>query len=91
VAAASSGHISTARQLRLAAIDAEPDRLYKLHAQNTINDQTMRIIEVELDEREILSSASPLRGQALTAEQHEGQPRVVKFGGVLCERLPSHF
>ena len=29
---------------------------------NTINDETLRIIEEELDEREMLSSTSPLGG-----------------------------
>ncbi len=61
-AEASAAHISTARQLRLTAIDAERERLYRLHAQDSINDETMRILEEELDEREMLSSASPLRG-----------------------------
>ena len=62
VAAARAEHISTARHLRLVAIDAERECLYRLHAQNAINDETLRIIEEELDEREMLSSASPLRG-----------------------------
>lgn len=61
-AAARAERISTARRLRLAAIAAERERLYQLHARNAINDETLRIIEEELDEREMLSSASPLRG-----------------------------
>jgi len=60
--AQSAEHISTARRLRIAGIAAERDCLNRLHAQNTINDETLRIIEEELDEREMLSSASPLRG-----------------------------
>ena len=62
VAAVKAEHISTARHLRLVAIEAERECLYRLHAQNAINDETLRIIEEELDEREMLSSASPLRG-----------------------------
>jgi len=48
--------------LRLVGIKAERDCLYRLHAQGTVNDETLRIIEEELDEREMLSSAEPLRG-----------------------------
>jgi CPA1 family monovalent cation:H+ antiporter len=55
-------HISAARQLRLVGIAAERESLYRLHEQNAINDETLRVIEEELDEREILSSASALRG-----------------------------
>jgi hypothetical protein len=44
------------------AIAAERECLYRLHAQNAINDETLRLIEEELDEREMLSSAGPLRG-----------------------------
>jgi CPA1 family monovalent cation:H+ antiporter len=62
VAAARAERISIARHLRLVAIGAERECLYRLHAQNAINDETLRIIEEELDEREVLSSASPLRG-----------------------------
>ena len=62
VAAAHVEHISTARRLRLVAIAAERECLYRLHAQNAINDETLRLIEEELDEREMLSSAGPLRG-----------------------------
>ncbi len=61
-AAAKAGRITTARQLRLAGIEAERERLYHLHAQNAINDETLLTIEEELDEREMLSSANPLRG-----------------------------
>jgi monovalent cation/hydrogen antiporter len=62
VAASKARRISTARQLRLEGIQAERDCLYRLHAQSAINDETLRIIEEELDEREMLSSADPLRG-----------------------------
>jgi monovalent cation/hydrogen antiporter len=61
-AAAKASHIALARRLRLAGIEAEREQLYRLHAQGDINDETLRIIEEELDEREILSSADPLRG-----------------------------
>jgi CPA1 family monovalent cation:H+ antiporter len=62
IAALRAGHIAAARRLRLMAIHAERECLYRLHAQNTINDETVRLIEQELDEREMLSSADPLRG-----------------------------
>ena len=55
-------HISSARRLRLAGIQAERDCLHRLHAQAVINDETLRLIEEELDEREMLSSVDPLRG-----------------------------
>ena len=45
VAASKAGRISTARQLRLAGIQAERECLYRLHAQSAINDETLRIIE----------------------------------------------
>ncbi len=61
-AAAQADRIAAARRLRLLAIEAERDCLHHLHAQNIINDETVRIIEQELDEREIVSSADPLRG-----------------------------
>lgn len=61
-ASAKADRIHSSRQLRLAAIAAERECLYRLHAQDTINDDTVRIIEEELDEREIVSSADPLRG-----------------------------
>ena len=54
--------VSAARQLRLVGIAADRDRLYQLHDRNAINDETLRVIEEELDEREILSLASALRG-----------------------------
>jgi CPA1 family monovalent cation:H+ antiporter len=55
-------HISSARRLRLAGIQAERECLHGLHAQAVINDETMRLLEEEIDEREMLSSAPPLRG-----------------------------
>ena len=61
-AAVKAEHISIARRLRLAGIQAERECLNRLHAQAVINDETLRIIEEELDEREMLSSADPLRG-----------------------------
>ncbi|MBK9702166.1 MAG: Na+/H+ antiporter [Betaproteobacteria bacterium] len=50
------------RQLRLAAIDAERTRLHELRASNRINDETLRVIEAELDEREMLASTALVRG-----------------------------
>jgi CPA1 family monovalent cation:H+ antiporter len=55
-------HIAYARTVRLAGIAAEREALYRLHARDAINDETLRIIEEELDAYEMLSSASPLRG-----------------------------
>jgi len=40
----------------------EREALYRLYARNTVNDETLRVIEEELDARELLSSAGPLRG-----------------------------
>jgi len=61
-AAVKAAHIASARQLRLAGIQAERDCMHRLQADGAINDETMRLLEEELDEREMLSSASPLRG-----------------------------
>jgi len=61
-AADKAARIGAARQVRLAGIAAEREALYRLHAGNTINDETLRVIEEELDAREMLSSAGPLRG-----------------------------
>jgi CPA1 family monovalent cation:H+ antiporter len=61
-AASQAAHIVAARRLRLAGIRAERERLYQLHAAGEINDDTLRVIEAELDEREILSLAEPTRG-----------------------------
>ncbi len=51
--------MSVRRTLRLAAIAAERARLSELRAEDAINDETQRVIEAELDEREMLA-ASPL-------------------------------
>ena len=50
------------RQLRLAAIEAERTRLHELRAADTINDEVQRIIEAELDERELLAASALIRG-----------------------------
>jgi len=55
-------HITLRRHLRLAAIRAERERLHELHAADAINDETLRTIEAELDERELISSTSVNRG-----------------------------
>ncbi|WP_291991065.1 Na+/H+ antiporter [Candidatus Accumulibacter sp. ACC007] len=55
-------HIALRRRLRLAAISAERQRLHELHAVDAINDETLRIIEAELDERELVSMISVDRG-----------------------------
>ncbi len=62
LAASKIDRIASARTMRLAGIAAERDALHRLHADNAINDETMRLIEEELDAREMMSSASPLRG-----------------------------
>lgn len=61
-AVAKAERIAAARRLRLLAIEADRDCMHSLHAQNIINDETLRVFEQELDEREIGSSADPLRG-----------------------------
>ena len=50
------------RQLRLAAIEAERTRLHELRVADTINDEVQRIIEAELDERELLAASALIRG-----------------------------
>ncbi|MEF8731941.1 MAG: Na+/H+ antiporter [Candidatus Accumulibacter meliphilus] len=55
-------HIGLRRRLRLAAIAAERQRLRELRAANVINDETQRVIEEELDERELVSMISVDRG-----------------------------
>jgi len=57
-----ASHIARRRQLRLAAIHAERERLHELHAADAINDEILRVIETELDERELISSTSVDRG-----------------------------
>jgi CPA1 family monovalent cation:H+ antiporter len=54
--------IAQARRWRLAGIAAERECLYWLHASSRINDETLRLIEEELDEREMLNTAQPMRG-----------------------------
>ena len=61
-AADTADGVAAARELRLVAIAAERRKLYQLHKQDAINDETLRVIEEELDERELLSSVSALRG-----------------------------
>jgi len=61
-AGAKAERIAAARKLRLNGIQAERECLYRLHAQGGINDETLLLIEEELDERELLSSAEPFRG-----------------------------
>ena len=61
-AALRAAHIAAARQLRLAAIAAEREQLDELLKADTINDETACLIEEELDERELVSSADPERG-----------------------------
>lgn len=61
-ASAKADRIAAARKLRLNGIQAERECLYRLHAQGSINDETLLVLEEELDEREMLSSADPLRG-----------------------------
>ncbi|HCZ17858.1 MAG TPA: Na+/H+ antiporter [Accumulibacter sp.] len=55
-------HIAVRRRLRLAAIGAERQRLRELRASDVINDESLRLIEAELDERELVSSISVDRG-----------------------------
>ncbi|HEX4944321.1 MAG TPA: Na+/H+ antiporter [Usitatibacteraceae bacterium] len=55
-------HIATARRLRLDAIAAERERLHELLKSDAINDATALLIEEELDEHEVVSSADPDRG-----------------------------
>jgi len=61
-AAMRSDRIATARHLRLAGIAAERARLQELLHADEINDETARIIEEELDERELVTSADPDKG-----------------------------
>jgi CPA1 family monovalent cation:H+ antiporter len=55
-------HIALRRRLRLAGIRAERQRLHELHTSDAINDESLRIIEAELDERELVASMSVDRG-----------------------------
>ena len=55
-------HIALRRRLRLAAINAERQCLHELHARDVINDESLRTVEEELDERELVSSIRVDRG-----------------------------
>ena len=61
-AAAKAEHIAAAREVRLKAIAAERACLEQLRENDRINDETLLVIEEELDERERLSLADPARG-----------------------------
>jgi CPA1 family monovalent cation:H+ antiporter len=61
-ASGKAARIVRARGLRLQGIAAERECLHRLHAEARINDETMRVIEEELDEREMLNLAEPMRG-----------------------------
>ncbi len=50
--------VSARREMRLRAIAAERARLRELRAENVINDETQRVIEAELDEREMLAASA---------------------------------
>ncbi len=62
VASVRAEHIAAARQLRLDGIAAERARLRELLRADEINDETARVIEEELDERELVTSADPDKG-----------------------------
>ncbi len=61
-AAAKAEHIAASRDVRLRAIAAVRECLYRLHAADQINDETLLVIEEELDERERLSLTEVTRG-----------------------------
>jgi len=61
-AASKAERIAAAREVRLKAIAAERDCLEQLRSSDRINDETMLVIEEELDERERMSLADPARG-----------------------------
>ncbi len=62
LAARRAERIGAARQLRLDGIAAERARLDELLKADEINDETARLIEEELDERELVTSADPDKG-----------------------------
>ena len=62
VASMRAERIAAARQLRLDGIAAERARLLELLKADEINDETARLIEEELDERELVTSADPDKG-----------------------------
>ena len=61
-AAMHAERIAAARHLRLAGIAAERARLLELLKADEINDETARVIEEELDERELVTAADPDKG-----------------------------
>jgi CPA1 family monovalent cation:H+ antiporter len=61
-AAQRAERIAMARHLRLEGIAAERARLDELLRTERINDDTARLIEEELDERELVTSADPDKG-----------------------------
>ena len=61
-AAMRAERIAAARHLRLVGIAAERARLVELLKADEINDETARLIEEELDERELVTSADPDKG-----------------------------
>ena len=61
-AEAKADRITAARKLRLTGIQTERKCLYRLHAPADMDDETLLLIEEELDECEMLFSAEPLRG-----------------------------
>ena len=54
--------VAARRQLRLAAIAAERAKLHEMRDRDVINDETRRVLESELDEREMLASSTTSRG-----------------------------
>ncbi len=62
LAAMRTERIASARHLRLAGIAAERARLLELLKADEINDETARVIEEELDERELVTAADPDKG-----------------------------
>jgi NhaP-type Na+/H+ or K+/H+ antiporter len=62
LAAMRTERIAAARHLRLVGIAAERARLLELLKADEINDETARMIEEELDEREVVTAADPDKG-----------------------------
>jgi CPA1 family monovalent cation:H+ antiporter len=50
------------RRLRLAALRAERAELSEMHEADVINDETMRVIEAEIDHAESFVAPTPSRG-----------------------------
>jgi CPA1 family monovalent cation:H+ antiporter len=59
---ARGNRVAIRRQLRLAAIAAERAKLRQMRDGDVINDETRRVIESELDEREMLATSTTARG-----------------------------